>query len=194
MLKGILKQMDCIRDYIEKNYSENRKKHTYAVYETAIELARHYGGDEEKAGLAALFHDMFRGVSENSLNYYIKHLEMDDKYYNNANLAHGKIAAVIMERDYGITDEDVLNAVRYHTTGRAGMSVLEKIIYLADAIEPGREYPGVDELRASAYKNLDEACILSMEMTIEFVRKKGYLLDDDTVTGRDYLIGGRNEQ
>jgi len=186
--------MDCIREYIENNYSDSRKKHTFAVYDVAKSLAKHYGADEEKAGTAALFHDMFRGVAEKTLNYYIKHLNMDDKYYNNANLAHGKIAAVVMERDFGITDEDVLNAVRYHTTGRVGMSVLEKVIYLADAIEPGREYPGVIELRALAYEGLDKACLLSMETTIEYVRGRGYFLDDDTVKARDYLIGGINEQ
>ena len=106
MLKGISQTMDCIREYIENNYSEKRKQHTYAVYEAARSLARHYGADEEKAETAALFHDMFRGVAEKTLNYYVKHLNLADKYYNNANLAHGKIAAIVMERDFSITDEE----------------------------------------------------------------------------------------
>ena len=186
--------MDCIREYIEKNYPDDLKRHTYAVYDTARALAGRYGADEEKAGNAALFHDMFRSVAERTLNYYIKHLSLGEKYYNNANLAHGKIAAVIMERDYGITDKDILNAVKYHTTGRAGMSVLEKIIYVADAIEPGREYPGVEQIREIACKSLDAACLRSMETTIEYIKARGYFLDSDTVTARDYLIGGKNEQ
>ena len=98
--------------------------------------------------------DMYRGVSEDVLNYYIKHLDLDKKYLNNCNLAHSKIAAIIMKRDYGIEDEDIINAVSYHTTGRPGMSLLEKIIYIADAIEPNRNYPGVDALRESCAARL----------------------------------------
>ena len=85
-----------IKEYIERNYSEKRKLHTEGVRKTAIELARKYGADEKKAEIAALFHDMYRGVPEKSLNYYVKNLELDDKYLNNCNLAHGKIAAIVM--------------------------------------------------------------------------------------------------
>ena len=70
---------------------------------------------------------------------------------------HGKIAAEVMKRDWGIKDEDVINAVKNHTTGRQGMSLLEKIIFVADAIEPSRDYPGVDKLRELAFKDLDSA-------------------------------------
>ena len=186
--------MGCIREYIEKNYSDKRKKHTYGVYETAVTLARRYGADEGKAGEAALFHDLFKGAPEQTLNCYLEYFNMDDRYHGNANLAHGKIAAAVMERDHGITDYDVLNAVRFHTTGRAGMSTLEKIIYLADSIEPGRDYPGVEEIRALAYKSLDEACILLMERTIEHVNGRGLALDNDTVSAMEYLNGRLNKR
>lgn len=68
---------------------------------TAISLAKKYGADPEKAELAALFHDMYRGVPVDALNYYVRHLGLDKRYMDNCNLAHGKIAAIIMERDYG---------------------------------------------------------------------------------------------
>ncbi|MPN28243.1 hypothetical protein SDC9_175684 [bioreactor metagenome] len=84
-------------------------------------------------------------------------------------------------------DNDILNAVSYHTTGRSNMSQLEKIIYLADAIEPNREYPGVDELRKAAFVNLDEACILSLSRTIDYVKSQNLFLDEDTIEARDYL-------
>ena len=115
-----------IKDYIEKNFSEKRKIHTEGVRTTAIELAKRYGADPQKAEIAALFHDMYRGVSENSLNYFVKHLGLDSKYLNNCNLAHGKIAAIIMQRDFEIEDPDIINAVSYHTTGRPGMSLLKR--------------------------------------------------------------------
>lgn len=182
---------DSINKYIERNYSEQRKTHTQGVRQTAMELADLYGEDPEKAEIAALFHDMYRGVPENALNYYVKHLSLPDRYMNNCNLAHGKIAAIVMKRDYGIEDEDIINAVSFHTTGRAGMSKLEKIIYIADAIEPGRSYPGVDEIRKMAYKDLDEACLMSLTSTIDFIRSKEQFLDEDTLMAKDDLTKRR---
>lgn len=179
---------DSINSYIEKNFSEKRKIHTEGVRKTAIVLAEKYGADVDKAELAALFHDMYRGVSEDVLNYYIKHLNLDKKYLNNCNLVHSKIAAVIMKRDYHIEDEDIINAVSYHTTGRPGMSLLEKIIYIADAIEPNRNYPGVEALREAAKHDLNEACLLSLTRTIEYVQGQGNYLDQDTLLARDYFM------
>ena len=94
-----------------------------------------------------------------------------------------------MSRDiFGIDDEDILNAIAYHTTGRAGMSTLEKIIFLADAIEPGRHYLGVEEIRKVAETDLDGACILSLARTIEHVRdEKGWYLHPATVEAKEYL-------
>ncbi len=180
--------MDSIHDYIEKNLSDKRKKHIEGVRKTAVYLADKYGEDREKADTAALFHDMFRGLSADVLNYYVKHLNLDSKYLDNVNLAHGKIAAIIMERDYGITDPDIIHAVSYHTTGRAGMSKLEKIVYIADAIEPGRSYPGVNDLRKAADTDLDQACLLSLSRTIDYVRSQGKYLDEDTLRARDDLL------
>lgn len=185
---------DSINSYIEKNFSEKRKIHTEGVRKTAIRLAEKYGADPKKAEVAALFHDMYRGVPVNALNYYVKHLGLDRRYMDNCNLAHGKIAAIIMKRDYGIEDSDILNAVSFHTTGRAGMSLLEKIIYIADAIEPSRRYPGVDELREAAEKDLDLACLLSLEHTIEYVKSQGSFLDEDTLRARDDLRGLREKE
>lgn len=180
---------ESIISYIEKNFTEKRRVHTYAVRDTAMKLAEVYGADKEKAEIAALFHDMFRGTSEAVINMYVRQLGLPERYLNNPNLAHGKIAAIIMKRDYGIEDEDIINAVDYHTTGRAGMSLLEKIIYLADAIEPNRNYPTVDELREMAYKGLDAAVIKSLENSISYIESKGLYLDPDTVLARDYLLG-----
>ena len=85
-----------------------------------------------------------------------------------------------MERDYNIDDADIVNAVSFHTTGRAGMSKLEKIIFLADAIEPLRQYPAVQDIRKLAYVDLDQAIIRSLERTIAYIRERGEYLDPDT--------------
>lgn len=183
--------MGCIRskiiEYIEHNLKEKRLKHTYSVAEEAVRLAEKYGEDCERAEFAALFHDMFRSTPVTVLNMYVRHLGLPDRLMDNANLSHSKVAAEIMKRDYGIEDEDMINAVSFHTTGRAGMSRLEKIIFLADAIEPGRNYPSVEETRRLAYIDLDKACISSLERTVEYIRGKGEYLDPDTVNALNYL-------
>ena len=181
-----------ICEYIEKNFSEKRKIHTEGVRKTAIKLAQQYGaGDAElvaKAELAALFHDMYRGISVDVLNYYVKHLDLDEKRYNdNPNLAHGKIAAIIMERDFDVTDRDIINAVSFHTTGRPDMSLLEKIIYIADAAEPNRNYPGVQALRETLKQDIDKACLQSITNTINYVRSEKKFLDEDTVLAKEYF-------
>ena len=179
---------DSILEYIEKNLSEKRLRHTYGVRDTAVMLAEIYGEDKEKAETAALFHDMLKGRDSETLNAYVREFGLEDKYIDNPNLAHGKIAAILMERDYGITDRDIINAVSYHTTGRAGMSLLEKIIYIADASEPGRNYPGVERLRSEMKTDIDSAVLAALESTIKLVSDEGKFLDDDTVKARDYLL------
>lgn len=179
--------MDSIESYIERNLTEKRKKHTYGVAQTAEKLARQYGACADKARTAALFHDMFRSAPQDVLNMYVRQLGLDSRYLDNANLAHGPVAAIMMERDYHISDADLLHAVRYHTTGRADMSLLEKILYLADAIEPGRDYPGVGRARQLAEESLDRACLFCMERSITYIRQQGLFLHEDTINARDYL-------
>ncbi|MEA4988717.1 MAG: bis(5'-nucleosyl)-tetraphosphatase (symmetrical) YqeK [Anaerovorax sp.] len=154
---GIKKE---ITSYIKANLKEKRLAHTFGVVDEAKKLAKKYGVNPIKAELGALFHDAFR---------------------ERGNLIHGNIAADVMKDTYKIKDEDLCNAVRFHTTGRAGMSLLEKILYLADAIEPNRSYPGVDELRILAYKDLDAACLQAFQNTIRYVTENGLDLDYNTL-------------
>ena len=181
-----------ICEYIEKNFSEKRKIHTEGVRQTAMKLAEKFGEGNlelvEKAELAALYHDMYRGVPVDVLNYYVKHLDLDEKRYkDNANLAHGKIAAIVIQRDFDEKDQDIINAVSYHTTGRPEMSLLEKIIYIADAVEPNRSYPGVQNLRQILEDDLDRAVLQSLTNTINYVRSEKKFLDEDTVLAQEYF-------
>lgn len=166
---------------------EKRRVHTLGVRDQALILASKYGADPLKAEIASLAHDLYRGLRGEELNKTVKELGLDDKYLDNPNLAHSKIAAIMLKRDYGLSDPDILNAVSYHTTGRAGMSTLEKIIFLSDAIEPGRDYPGVEEVRKASEIGLDEGCLKSMLGTISHVRDQGAYLDEDTKNAADYL-------
>ena len=173
---------DFIEKYITDNFSEKRRIHTYGVRDTSVKLARKYGADPEKARACSLYHDMFRRASDELIEEYIKNYGLDPKYRGDPDLAHSKIAAIYMKREMGIDDEDMLNAVAYHTTGRAGMSVLEKVIFLADSIEPARDYPSVDYLRELADEDLDEACLALLERSEDYLKLKGREMDPDSIS------------
>ena len=176
--------------------SDKRKKHTQNVMEEAKHLAEKYGADVDKALFSAKCHDLFRGLDINEINSLIKEYKLDDRYLNNANLAHGKIAEKYVS-ELGLKDEEVLDAISFHTTGRAGMTLLEKIIFIADAIEPLRDYPGVDKLRKLTYEDIDDACLLSLEGTIKHLRKSGVpeeSVDKDTIEAADYYRSVRKEE
>ena len=135
--------------------SEKRRLHTLGVRDTAVALALKYGADPSKAEIAALAHDLYRGLRGEELNKTVKELGLSDKYLDNPNLAHGKIAASMLRSRYGVDDEEILNAVSFHTTGRKDMGTLEKVVFLADAIEPGRDYPGVEAVREASEVSLE---------------------------------------
>lgn len=179
--------MKSIINEIEKKITDRRRKHTYGVCEHAVALARKYGADEEKARQAALFHDLYKDISKEELAELVDLYGLDERYKDSLNLAHSKLAAAAMERDYGIDDRELLNAVSYHTTGRADMTMLEKIIYIADATEPGRSYPGVEALRALAETDIDAACFLAVKNTIEHLKAQNLFIDEDSVNAEKYF-------
>lgn len=185
MGEGLIKQE--IYDTIKKHVSEKRWHHTLGVVSEAIRLAGRYGVSEEKAEIAAFFHDFCRNFPVGILNGYIKNMGLEDYYLDNVSLAHGKVAAEIMASDYAISDQDVLNAVSYHTTGRAGMSSLEKVLFVADAIEPEREYTGVDVMRKLADTDLDRTCLYGLEKSLSFVKATGAYIHPDTIGALEYL-------
>ena len=172
---------DFIEKYITDNFSDKRRIHTYGVRNTSMRLAQKYGADPEKARACSLYHDMFRRASDEQIEEYIEKYGLDTRYRHDPDLAHSKIAALFMKNEMGIDDEDMLNAVAYHTTGRAGMSTLEKVIFLADAIEPARDYPTVNYLRELAEEDLDEACLALLERSEDYLRLKGREMDPDSI-------------
>lgn len=171
---------------------ERRFKHTVGVMETAVALAKLYGADEKKAELAAIFHDYAKYRSREEMEKVILEENLPrDLLEHNIELWHAPVGAVLVEKETGISDEDILNSIRYHTTGRAGMTLLEKIIFLADYIEPGRNFPGVDEVRALARENLDFAMIKALANTISFLLEKRQLIYPDTIHTYNDLINKR---
>lgn len=176
-----------ILTYCKEELSPKRFGHVLSVAEEAKKLAVIYQASPEDAELAALFHDCCRDWSLEQMNRAVLEWDLDQRLLNRPQLSHSKIAAELMRRTYQITQSDLINAVRYHTTGREGMTKLEKIIYLADAIEPHRSFPGVENIRKLALEDLDQACLYAMEHTISYLESRCQDLDQETIRARDDL-------
>ena len=155
--------------------SPKRFGHIRGVASTASALAKRYGADVEKAELAGYLHDAMRSYSDEQLLELAGEygLAVDDYTKRNPSLLHGPVSAAWAQRELGITDEEVLQAIRAHTIGDASMDKLTSILYLSDAMEPGRKYEGVEELRALSQKSLYGATLLSLEQSKEHLLTKG---------------------
>jgi len=171
-------------------HKPHRFQHILNVADAARQLAKKYGADEESAYLAGLLHDIAKPYDAATMlkeaeNYGIC---LDPIYKADPQLLHGQVGARLAQKRYDIEDQDILNAIANHTTGRAGMSKLEKIIYLADYIEVSRNFTGVDNLRQVAYKDLDEAVLLAIEHTITYLMDNHKLINTDTIVARNDLL------
>lgn len=179
-----------IEKKLKKELRPDRYSHTLAVVDSALKLGEMYKCDAEKVRYAALLHDCAKNYNDTQLlevaDQY--HLDLDPVTKREPQLLHGPIGAEVARAEYGITDQEVLDAIHYHTTGREHMTLLEKIIYLADFIEPGRDYPGVDKLRKMAFENLDDALIQALTNTLRYISGLGGLIHVQTVSARNDLI------
>lgn len=155
---------------IKPRMPEKRYIHTIGVMETAIDLARKYGEDEKKAETAAILHDIAKYAEIEWMEQIVRTEKLDERLIGwGSELLHGPVGAYIAESEFGIKDDELLNAIRFHTTGRPNMSRLEKIIFVADMIEPNRQFDGVDRLRKKAQKNLDKAMSACVRHTLAFL-------------------------
>lgn len=170
-----------IREHVKSQLSEGRFNHTIRVTETAIELARRFGGNVEQVTLAALLHDYAKDREEYELRELIQQYELPKELLDyDLELWHGPVAAKIAERQFHIKDVDILNAIYYHTTGRAGMSLVELIVFLADYIEPARSFPGVEAVRKDAQQDIIVAVRNAVKNTIIFLIKKNVTIHPHT--------------
>lgn len=174
---------------VKDHLTEHRYQHTLGVMETAVELAHLYGADPKKAETAAIFHDYAKFRSKDEMKQIIIEQNMNkDLLFHSPELWHAPVGAYLAEKEAGIHDEAVLDAIKYHTSGRECMTLLEKVIYVADYIEPGRIFPGADEVRELAKSDLNKALIASMKNTILFLLKKNQAIYPETLQSYNYLI------
>lgn len=175
---------------IQQKLSAKRFMHSKNVCSSAISLAKKYGFDENKAAVAGILHDI---TKELELKEHLKlcekyNIELDEIEKNEVKLLHSITGAYLIKNEFGIENQDIFNAIRYHTTGRADMSLLEKIIYLADYIEPARDFSGVEELRQKSFNNIDDALMMAFEMSIKEILEKNRQVHKNTLMGRDFLM------
>ena len=173
------------------SYLKHRRiPHVLGTEQEAIRLAERYGADVEKARVAALLHDCTKKLDMPAQLALCEQygIELDELEQKALKLLHSKTGAAIARDVFGV-DDDIYSAIWYHTTGHAHMTKLEKIIYLADYIEPSRDFPGVDTLRKVCYEDLDKGLLLGLEMTIEEMTAMGNPVHRATVEARDWLKG-----
>ncbi|MBQ2829545.1 MAG: nicotinate (nicotinamide) nucleotide adenylyltransferase [Oscillospiraceae bacterium] len=167
-----------------------RVPHVLGTEETAVKLAERYGADVEQARVAALLHDCTKRLSmEDQLALCeLYGIELDELERETAKLLHAKTGAVLARDLFGVNDA-VYAAISWHTTGKAGMTTLEKVLYLADYIEPTRDFEGVERLREAVWRDLDEGLLLGLTMTVEEMRGKGYVIHPNTLGAIESLRG-----
>ncbi|MEK6190194.1 MAG: bis(5'-nucleosyl)-tetraphosphatase (symmetrical) YqeK [Carnobacterium alterfunditum] len=149
---------DKLIQTIQSQMSRERFQHVLGVEQAAVQLAEKFGVSTEAASIAALTHDYAKERSDKEMQELIFSEKLDLEWLDyGSNIWHGPLGAVLVERELGISNPDILNAIRHHTIGAEKMTLLEQVIYVADYIEPGRNFPGVEHARVLAAENLQEA-------------------------------------
>ncbi|MCH4034250.1 MAG: bis(5'-nucleosyl)-tetraphosphatase (symmetrical) YqeK [Lachnospiraceae bacterium] len=168
---------------LEKQLKYSRFVHTMGVTFTATSLAMRYGADVKKAELAGLLHDCAKYVPVDEMERICREggLEISSFERGNSALLHSKAGSVLARTKYGVTDKEVLDAIRFHTTGRPGMTLLDKIVFIADYMEPGREEaPDLSIVRPLAFSDLDQALLQILSDTLDYLEGTGKKIDPMT--------------
>ena len=179
---------ESLEEFIKANLKESRYRHSMGVEEMAVRLARLHGADSEKAAFAGRYHDLAKNFDEETMDAYIRKYGLPEYLIGNNALAHSKVGAAILENEFGVTDREILDSVRYHTTARKDMTLLDEVIFVADVVEDNRTYSDLDYYQDLAYRDLDRACLEILEYTIGSLTAKGKVIDKDTLEARDWAI------
>ncbi|AOZ91769.1 bis(5'-nucleosyl)-tetraphosphatase (symmetrical) YqeK [Paenibacillus crassostreae] len=180
---------DELIEAVSAQMPAKRWQHTQGVMESAVKLAEQYGADPEKADLAAILHDVAKYWPIEKLKDVLEeHQSSSELLLYNKQLWHAEVGAIVANHDYGITDLEVLDAIRYHTSGRIGMTLLDKVVCLADYIEPGRDFPGVNNIRKLANDSLEEGLLAGLDSTISLLVSRREIIFPLTVLARNDLI------
>lgn len=175
---------------LKSDLSTTRYQHTLGVAESSVELADQYGEDKYLAYLAGILHDIAKELSLKDMQKWVSQTnwQIDDMVWSSRALLHGPAGAAIAKLKYGIEDEKVLHSIFYHTFARKGMTLLEKIVFLADYIEPRRAFPAVEKIRKLAKKDLDLALLEAINSSIRYLVENNEIIYLPTIAVRNELI------
>ncbi|MCX8131080.1 MAG: bis(5'-nucleosyl)-tetraphosphatase (symmetrical) YqeK [Clostridia bacterium] len=168
----------------------NRFSHSVNVMNTAIDLAKKYNVNTEKAAIAGLLHDCARDIRGEKVFKLCSEYGIEVNYITKKQpeLLHGPLGSRLATVEYGVEDADIISAIDSHTTGCKDMSLLSKIVFLADFIEPARNFPGVDEVRRLAFEDIDAGMVSAFDRTITYVIERGALIHPETVEARNFIV------
>lgn len=175
--------------WVKQRIPSERMAHSIRVADLAKRLAERYGADPDKVWLAGILHDCARDVSPANLLEMAQtwSIPVTDLEVRAPILLHGPVGAELVRRECGVEDPQILDAIRFHTTGRPGMSSVEKIVFVADYAEPGRDFPGVERVRAQLFACLDAAVRLALDQSLSYLLRRGLLLHPAMVAARNGL-------
>lgn len=181
------------RQIIREKMGDYRFTHSCNVAKEAVLLAKLYGGDEHKAYVAGILHDITKEIDGQEQLQIIKDggIILDSVQQNAPKLWHSVSGSVYVQTHLGIGDSDVINAIRYHTTGRKGMSLLEKIIYTADYTSAERSYPGADIMREKSRQSLEDAMLFSCQYTLQKLSEQAAAIHPDQLDCYNEIVLNR---
>ncbi|WP_022820138.1 bis(5'-nucleosyl)-tetraphosphatase (symmetrical) YqeK [Fusobacterium russii] len=178
-------------EIVKQKLSSKRFKHTMSVVDMSVKLAKNYGANIEKCKVAALLHDVCKEMNVDEMKKICKEnfmLELTKEDLENTDILHSFVAAYWVEKNLGIKDSEILAAIKNHTLGNRDMSLVEKIVYIADAIEVGRNYPGVEEIRNLTFKDLDRGILLEAEKKEAYLKSIGKKSHKNTELMKEELL------
>lgn len=175
---------------LQKVLSKHRYQHTVGVTCTTIPLAMNFGADVKRTEIAGVLHDCAKAYSEEEQLHMCRenNIELTDVEEKNPNLLHAKLGEFLAKTEYGIDDEEILSAIRWHTTGKPDMTLMEKIVFVADYIEPGRtQAPNLDRIRKIAYTDIDAAVFYILRDTLLYLYTTNpFAVDQTTKAAFEY--------
>lgn len=179
-----------MKSYVQKKLSKERYEHTIFVVKQALKLADYYKLDTEKVEKAALLHDIAKEFNEQEL---LQNVEQSDilfhtDFLNAKPIWHAFAGGEFVRKHLGVQDEEIINAIKYHTTGRQNMSDIEKVIFLSDLTEDSRKFEGIDFLREQLFVSLDTAMYYALKHTLLFLLKSRVTVYPQTVLGYNFYL------
>ncbi len=179
-----------MKQLLQSSLPEKRYKHSVNVYKTALKLADVHGLSAEKISVAALLHDCGREIPsrESVTKALALGIAVDDIERSQPILLHAKLGVYYARVKYGVDDAEILEAILLHTTGAAGMTITAKVVFLADMLEPDRDFPGIGELRNLAQKDLDRAMLMAYSNTMRYLLDENLLIHPNCIAGYNELM------